>query len=357
MKNRIMVGLTAVAIATTALAGCSNSSTTGGSTSSTKAGSSAGAKVAFIPKLTGVGYFEAGGAGAVDAGKKLNLDVRYLGSPEASVANQTNLINTYTSQGYKSLIIASTSPDGLCNALKKAKTKGSVILTWDSDTNPECRQFYISQGTPTQLGELLVKMASDSLPKDQAAEVAFHYSSPTVTDQNQWVNVAKTKIGSDTKWKIVDAVYSNNQADLAVQKAEALINAHPNLKAIICPDATALPATAKALENLKRKDIVVVGFSTPNAMKTYVKSGTVKEFALWDVKKQGALAVAVADKLIKGDKVEVGSKISVEGLGDVEVQNNSAQGYPASADKPDSGVIVLPERVVFTKDNIDQYDF
>src|SRR5690606_8227063 len=142
-----------------------------------------------------------------------------------------------------------------------------VTLTWDSDVNPECRQFYISQGTPEQLGALLVEMTLEDIGADDPAEVACHYSSPTVTDQNQWAEVAKSIIAEDTNWDVIDTIFSENQTELAVQQAEALVNANPDLKAIIAPDANALPGTAQALENLGRTDITLVGFSTPNAMK------------------------------------------------------------------------------------------
>lgn len=354
MKKKLVSVSAAMLLSLTSLAACGQ-----GGTDSTSGGEKATdkAKVAFIPKLTGVGFFEAGGEGAVAAGPKNGLDVQYLGSPEASVAKQTELINSYIDQGFKAVIVSSTSPDGLCNALNKAKDAGTVVLTWDSDTNPECRQFYISQGTPDQMGNLLVNMAAEDLSKGDAIEVAFHYSSPTVTDQNQWVDVAEKTIGSDTKWKVVDKVYSENKTDLAVQRAEALVNAHPNLKAIIAPDANALPGTAKALENLGRKDIVLVGFSTPNAMKEYIKNGTLKRFALWDVKQQGALSVAIAKQLLSGKSIKVGDKISVDGFGELEVQPNSVQGYPESSNTDNSGVIVLPERLVFTSENIEKYDF
>ena len=53
----------------------------------------------------------------------------------------------------------------------------------------------------------------------------------------------------------------------------------------------------------------------------------------------------------------VGDTISIPGIGDVEVVANDSIAEGVETGDVNNGVVLLPERVVFTAENMDQYDF
>ncbi len=336
----VLVGATAFVLG--ACGGNSQSSSSNSNASTQVANN--GGKVVFVPKVTGNSFFESGNLGAQEMAKKEGFTVDYNGNAVASVANQVTIINNAVQTGAGSIAISSVDPTGLDNALKQAQKAGLKVVTWDSDVSPDARTLMVSQGTPEQLGEMLVKMSVDALekrgkdPKKDTIKYAWHYSSSTVQDQNSWQKVGEEYIKKN---------YPN-----------WVLAAHKDIDLIICNDSTALPGQLQAVQNAKltKKDITVTGFSTPNSIKKYAKDDIIEEWGLWDVKVQGALAVYLANYLASGNQVKVGDKINVPGIGEVEVQNNSIldKNYK---DTPDSGVVLLPERTIFTKENMDKYDF
>lgn len=65
----------------------------------------------------------------------------------------------------------------------------------------------------------------------------------------------------------------------------------------------------------------------------------------------------MAAYLSAGNEVKVGDKINVPGIGEVEVMpNNCLVPDDKTADK-NNGVVLLPERAVFNKENVDKYNF
>jgi AI-2 transport system substrate-binding protein len=359
-KSKFFKLLTGVALSTLLLAACSGkdagNSTDNGSGGEKDAGD---IEVVFIPKMTGNAFFESGNDGAQEMAEKIGFNVKYDGAPEGTVANQVQIINSAVNSGADAIAISSVTSDGLNQALQKALDAGIKVVTWDSDVDPKYRTAYINQGTPDILGAMLVDMAASQLENpDEAQQVAWFYSSPTVPDQNSWVDYANKYIKEKyPKWEVVTTQFGEGNEQKSLQVGESILDSYSDIDIIICPDSTALPAMAQAAQNkgLNKDDVIITGFASPNSMRQYIENDTIENHGLWDVKDQGALAVYIAYYLAQGNELKVGDTVDVPELGKVKVEPNTVQGYEYEAE--DSGIIVLPERIVFSKDNTGDYDF
>jgi AI-2 transport system substrate-binding protein len=376
MKKRLLSVLICAAMAATLLSACGKKEPDAGketSTQETNADTKSNAgdetksddiSVTFVPKLSGNAFFESANVGAQEYAKKVGgYTVKYDGNPEASVANQVAIINNAISQGSNGVCVSSVDATGLDAAMKKAKEAGLAVVTWDSDVSGDARSLMVSQGTPEQLGQMLVDMAAEGMedPNAEGITYAWHYSQATVADQNSWQVAGEAYIKEKyPNWTNVapDNYYSEQDAEKAISVGESILTAHPDITAIICNDSTALPGQAQAAQNLglTSKDVVITGFAAPNSMKDYCRAGILERWGLWDCQIQGAMGTYLAYWLAAGNTFKVGDKIDIPEIGTVEVMPNTVLD-PSAYTADDSGVVLLPERTVFDINNMDNYDF
>jgi rhamnose transport system substrate-binding protein len=122
-----------------------------------------------------------------------------------------------------------------------------------------------------------------------------------------------------------------------------LIKAHPDLKGIWGISSTAFPGAADGIQqaNMSGK-VQITGLSTPKDMKKFVMAGTVKSVVLWNTVDLGYLTVYVAEAVAKGTYKSGDATIKAGRLGEKKIVN---------------GQVLLGDILIFTKDNIDKYDF
>lgn len=379
IKLKKVLALVLAATMVASLAGCSdkassatsaasNAASAAASAAATTGGDIKGKTVTFIPKLTGNAFFESANNGAQKYSKGWGFTVNYQGSPNAAVADEVQVVNNAVASGTDAICISSVDATGLDSALKKAISAKIPVVTWDSDVSTDARSLMVSQGTPDILGKMLVDMGADSLTKrgkdvkKDAIKYCWHYSQATVADQNSWQVAGEAYIKANyPNWVNVakDNYYSEQDAEKAVSVGASILEAHKDIDLIICNDSTALPGQLKAAQNAKltKKDITITGFASPNSIRDYCKAGIIEQWGLWDCGIQGAIGCYLAAYLAAGNTVKVGDKIDIPDIGSVEVKPNDCLVAGAKTAATNSGVVLLPERVVFNADNMDKYNF
>ena len=92
-------------------------------------------------------------------------------------------------------------------------------------------------------------------------------------------------------------------------------------------------------------------------MTSYLENGICTCWGLWDCGIQGAMGCYLAAYISAGNTVKVGDKIDIPSIGTVEVLANDALVAGQETAAENNGVVLLPERVVFTAENVADYNF
>jgi rhamnose transport system substrate-binding protein len=283
-------------------------------------------RIAMVVKNLGNGFFDAAHQGADEAAKQLgNVEVIYTGPTTPSAEGQIEIINSLISQKVDAIVISANDPNALVPIAKKAMQRGIKVVSFDSGLAPEGRQMQLNPSNAALIGEKQIQMAANSMGA-AGGEVAILSASAQATNQNIWIGVMKKVLEKPeyAKVKLVATVYGDDQSDKSYREAIGLLRSHPNLKAIIAPTTVGIVAASKAVvdEHLVGK-VFVTGLGLPSEMAGHVKSGAVKEFAIWNPIDLGYAATFAAEEFVKGKaEAKPGASISVGRLGAVTLDAN-----------------------------------
>jgi rhamnose transport system substrate-binding protein len=303
--------------------------------------------IAFLPKAVNNPYFDVAASGGQEAATALSGQFKQVGPSEATGAAQIPFIQTLTQQNVSAIVVSAADPDAIAPALKQAMAKGIKVVGYDSSPAKDARNVFINQADSKGIGVVQIQMVCDEIP-GCAGEIAVLSATSTATNQNAWIQAMKDELASNTKYsglKLVKVAYGNDDPQVSTTEAQALLTSFPNLKGIISPTTVGISAAAQVLKQTgKAGKVQLTGLGTPNLMRAFVKDGTCKEFALWNVKDLGYLAYYTAALMVQGKiKGNPGEKFTAGRLGDYTIDPN--------------GVVLLGPPFVFKADNIDQLNF
>jgi rhamnose transport system substrate-binding protein len=323
--------------------GSSSSGTTSGGSSSSGGGQPL--NVTFLPKAINNPYFDTAANGGKTAASELKGTFKQVGPSTASASEQVTWITNLTQQHVSAIVVSANDPNALAPALKQAMSQGVKVVSYDSDVAPDARQIFVNQANSEDIGRIEVQVLGKQL--NYTGQIAILSAASTATNQNTWIGFMKNEL-SKPQYKgmsLVKVVYGNDDDQTSFNDTLSLLQAYPNLKGIISPTTVGIAAAARAIESVgKGGKVALTGLGTPNQMRKYVKDGTVQQFALWDPAKLGYLAYYAAAALVQGKITgKQGESFSAGTLGQKTIGAN--------------GVVLLGPPTVFSKDNIDQFNF
>jgi ABC-type sugar transport system substrate-binding protein len=302
-------------------------------------------KVVDVPKLIGIGYFNATSKGISDAAKELgNVEAKTDGPTKANIDEQVTFLDNYITSGVDGILFAANDPVAIAPVLKKALAKGINVVGYDANSQPDARQWFVNQAQFNGIAKSLI----DTMAKETGDKGGFAIVTSTFTTPNQarWIaemGAYQAKCHPNMKWlETVEAQEDNN---LSFNQASTLINKYGDkLAGIFGMTSVATPASAEAITQANKcGKIAMVGLATPNAMKPYINKGCIKSAVLWNPVDLGYAAMYVLRATADGTLKPGATSVKAGKLGELRVINGSE--------------ILLGAPYVFTKENINGFDF
>lgn len=334
----------AAAFAAVWLAACKPSAppTAGNGASVPAGGAGKPLTVAFLPKSKGNGYFIAARQGAEQGAAELGVKLLYDGPTEPDPAKQNEIVETWITRGVDVIAAACENRDGISTALRKAQSRGIKVVTFDADAQPDARSFFVNQATPEGIGNALMDEAARLLGNE--GQYAIITASLTAGNMIEWQKAIEARNAAKyPKMTRVALRPCDDLKDKAFAEATAILNAHPEVRLLMNICSPAVPGAAEAVKQAgKAGRVKVIGLGLPSENRRYVKEGVTDTVILWRVVDLGRLTVHAAAAVARGDLKAGATRFSAGAVGEFEVVGDQ---------------ILLGQPFLFTKDNIDQFNF
>jgi rhamnose transport system substrate-binding protein len=303
-------------------------------------------ELAMVIKETTNPYYNATLSGARIAAGEIGGTANNYGPTQASGQAQVEIINNLADRHIPAIAVAPSDPDAVVPAMKRAQKLGSKVITFDADSAPDGRPFFVNQATSDSIGRFGAQLLVAAM--GTKGKVAVVSAQPTAANQNAWIAAFRDELKKYKDIEIVDEVYGYDNEQKAFDATVALVTKYPDLAGIFAPTCPGLPAVARALESVHKAGVVKVsGNCVPSITGKYMLDGTIQGFYLWDPIKLGYVTYYAAKYLAEG---------KIQGkVGDSFTITNGK--WPGKYEIDSTGQIITGEPLQFTRDNINDYNF
>jgi rhamnose transport system substrate-binding protein len=298
-----------------------------------------------VPKFTGFVYFELAKAGGAKACAELGAQQIYIGTTTADVEGQVQVLQNILPQRPDGIVIASLDLNAPVPVLRRARSQGTIVVTFDADVAPAGRDLFVNMAPFEIQAKAMLESALANAPA--GGQSIWIAPTPTVANfisQKRALDQLVATVPRYQSIHFIDTLYANDDPEKSYAVGSSAMQAHPELKLFISGSGISNPAINKAIQDTGRTGkIFSTGFALPSTMTTFLENGTCRQFALWSPYKYGYMATYCAI-LLKSGKLATkpGTKLEVPTIGEREI------GSGATTD--------LDQMVFFTKGHEDFND-
>lgn len=272
-------------------------------------GESDGYKIAIVPKMTSIAWFERMEAGIKEYNEANGTSYFYGGSSDG--AGQAAYVEGLLAQDYDAICVVPFDTEAMEPILQKAREQGIVVITHEAAgmTNID---YDIEAFDNEDYGRHFMEQIGEAVG-GQGEYIQF-VGSLTSASHMQWTGAAeelqKEKYPGMTLAQVLE---SADDQDQAYNKTKEALTANPNIIAIQGSGMGDVAGAARAVEEMGLSGkVTIIGTSLVSVSGKYIESGTIKSIGFWDPALAGQAMIEVAIAALEG-KAADGLALSVAG--------------------------------------------
>lgn len=283
-------------------------------------------KIAVVPKLTSIAWFQRMEVGVKEYAEATGVDAFYTGPSEGDGALQAQAIEDLIAQGVDAICVVPFSTEALEPVLKKAREAGIVVIAHEA-ANMENIDYDIEAFNNAEYGEHFMARLGELT--GGKGEYIVEVGSLTSASHNQWADAAKEL--QEEKFPDMaqygDKIETADDQSVSYNKVKEVLTANPQIVAIQGSAMPDVAGAALAVEELGLAGKVkIVGTSLVSVAGKYVENGTIDTISFWDPALAGKAMIELAVKVLDGEKIETGLDLGVEGYTNLTLEGKVFNG-------------------------------
>lgn len=347
MKHSRSSALVVAGIAVAVLAGCSAVGSTGASGGSSQHAALKPSDMTMVTvvKVQGIPWFDRMKQGVAKFAKDTGVDARQVGGDDATPEKQISIIQDLIAQKPTAITVVPNAPESLESVLGQARKQGIIVVSHEA-AGLKNSDVDIEGFDNTAYGAKMMDNLAQCMG-GSGKYVAF-VGHLTAKSHMEWVqgalNEAKKKYPGITR--VEDPIESNEDENVAYQKAKEILAKYPDIKGFEGSAGTDVEGIARAVEEAGKSDSTcVMGTSTPQASAKYLADGSIDKIFFWDPAGAGYAQLKIAEMLAEGKKIVQGTDLGIDGYHSLKKES----GY--------DHVFVGDAAVTVDKSNVGNYHF
>ncbi|WP_027092045.1 ABC transporter substrate-binding protein [Cohnella thermotolerans] len=248
-------------------------------------------------------FWQAVKQGSEKAAKELGVEVTFEGpDTETQVDKQIEMLQAALDKKPQAIALAALDSKAVIPLLQKAQAAHIPVVGFDSGVDSDIPVSTAATDNLKAAALAADKMAELIGGKGEIALVVHDQTSRTGVDRRD--GFKKEIEAKYPDIKIVDTQYGGGDHLKSTDLTKAIIQAHPNLKGIFGSNEGSAVGVVNAITELKRDDIVVIGYDSGKAQMDAIRSGKMAGAVTQDPIGIGYWAVKAAYMAYKGEAVD-----------------------------------------------------